>query len=271
MLYDGEPWFIDYQGGRKGSLQYDIASLLYDAKAAIPEQLREKLLNDYLDALGKQIPVDRKEFIGFYYGFVLIRILQALGAYGFRGYYENKPHFLKSIPFAVQNLIFLLNNDLIPSGLPALTNVLQEITTGSKFVHPEINQSNLAVSIFSFSYKKLLPEDPGGNGGGFVFDCRALPNPGKIDEFKPLTGRDQSVIDFFKRELAVDEFLNHAFSLVDQSVKRYIDRDFSSLMVSFGCTGGQHRSVYCAEELASHLKAKFPLQINLFHNEISKK
>lgn len=268
MLYNGKPWFIDYQGGRKGPLQYDIASLLYDAKAAIPEQVREELLNDYLDVLEKQIPVDRKEFIRFYYGFVLIRILQALGAYGFRGYYENKPHFLKSIPFAIQNLKLLLNRELIPPGLPMLTSVLREMTANPRFVNPEIIRSNLTVSIFSFSYKKSLPEDPGGNGGGFVFDCRALPNPGKIDEFKPLTGRDQPVIDFLKREPAVDEFLNHAFALVDQSVKRYIDRDFSNLMAGFGCTGGQHRSVYCAEELVKHLKAKFAVKINLVHNEI---
>jgi aminoglycoside/choline kinase family phosphotransferase len=270
MLFEGKSWFIDYQGGRKGPLQYDIASLLYDAKAAIPEQLREELLNNYLDALETQIPVDRKEFVRFYYGFALIRILQALGAYGFRGYYENKPHFLKSIPFAIQNLKMLLDNKLIPPGLPMLTSVLQEMIVNPRFLHSEIIQSNLTVSIFSFSFKKTFPEDPGGNGGGFVFDCRALPNPGKIDEFKPLTGRDQRVIDFLKKEPSVDEFLNHAFALVDQSVKRYIERDFSSLMVSFGCTGGQHRSVYCAEELSKHLKAKFPVQVNLVHNEIMK-
>jgi len=267
MMYEGSPWFIDYQGGRKGPVHYDIASLLYDAKAAIPEQVREELLNKYLDALEKLIPVDRKEFVSYYYGFVLIRILQALGAYGFRGYYENKPHFLKSIPFAIQNLKMLLDRELIPAGLPTLTSVLREMTASTKFVDPEIIQSNLTVNIFSFSYKKTFPEDPGGNGGGFIFDCRALPNPGKIDEFKTLTGRDQKVIDFLKREPAVDEFLNHAFALVDQSVKRYIDRDFSSLMVSFGCTGGQHRSVYCAEEMAKHLRTKFAVQVNLFHNE----
>jgi aminoglycoside/choline kinase family phosphotransferase len=267
IVHDGKPWFIDYQGGRKGPLQYDIASLLYDAKAAIPEQVREELLNEYMDELEKQVPVNRTEFVSFYYGFVLIRILQALGAYGFRGYYENKPHFLKSIPFAIQNLKMLLDNKLIPSGLPMLTSVLKEMTASSRFVNPEIVQSNLTVSIFSFSFKRSLPEDPGGHGGGFVFDCRALPNPGKMDEFKHLTGMDQSVMDFLKREPAVDEFLNHAFFLVDQSVKRYTDRDFSSLVVCFGCTGGQHRSVYCAEELAKHLKAKFPVRVNIVHRE----
>jgi hypothetical protein len=270
MLQDGKPWFIDYQGGRKGPLQYDIASLLYDAKAAIPEKVREKLLNVYLNELEKQIPVDRQEFKRFYFGFVLIRILQALGAYGFRGYYENKPHFLKSIPFAIQNLKFLIAQDLIPSGLPMLTGVLKEMTENPKFFNPEVAQNNLTVSIFSFSYKRTFPEDPGGNGGGFVFDCRALPNPGKIDAYKSLTGRDQPVIDFLKKESSVDEFLNHIFALVDQSVKRYIERDFSSLMVSFGCTGGQHRSVYCAEELAKHLRTKFPALVNLVHIEKGK-
>jgi aminoglycoside/choline kinase family phosphotransferase len=270
MLHDGKPWFIDYQGGRKGPLQYDIASLLYDAKASIPEKVREKLLHTYLDALEKHIPVDRGEFIRFYYGFVLIRIMQALGAYGFRGYYENKPHFLKSIPFAIQNIKFLLDGDLIPSGLPMLTGVLKEMTKNPKFFNPEIVQSNLTVSIFSFSYKKTFPEDPGGNGGGFVFDCRALPNPGKIDAYKLLTGRDQLVMDFMKKESSADEFLNHIFALVDQSVKRYIERDFTSLMVSFGCTGGQHRSVYCAEELAKHLRAKFSVKVKLVHSELGK-
>ena len=270
MLLDGKPWFIDYQGGRKGPLQYDIASLLYDAKAAIPEKVREELLNNYLDTLEKQIPVDRTEFVGFYYGFVLIRILQALGAYGFRGYYENKPHFLKSIPFAIQNLKTLMDRELIPPGLKMLTSILKEMIANPQFIKPDSIQSNLIVSLFSFSYKKSLPGDPGDNGGGFVFDCRALPNPGKVDEFKLLTGRDQPVIDFLKREPAVDEFLNHAFALVDQSVKRYIDRDFSNLMVSFGCTGGQHRSVYCVEELSKHLKVKFPVQVDLVHNEIKK-
>jgi RNase adaptor protein for sRNA GlmZ degradation len=151
-----------------------------------------------------------------------------------------------------------------------LTGFLKEMTKNPKFFNPEIVQSNLTVSIFSFSYKKTFPEDPGGNGGGFVFDCRALPNPGKIDAFKLLTGRDQLVMDFMKKESSADEFLNHIFALVDQSVKRYIERDFSSLMVSFGCTGGQHRSVYCAEELAKHLRAKFSVKVKLVHSELGK-
>jgi aminoglycoside/choline kinase family phosphotransferase len=268
MLTEGRPWFIDYQGGRKGPLQYDIASLLYDAKAAIPDEVRDKLLEEYLDALEKQVLVDRKEFVTYYYGFVLIRILQALGAYGFRGYYENKPHFLKSIPFAIQNLKSLLDRELIPPGLPMLKSVLTDMVANPGFVNPVTVPGNLTVHIFSFSYRKSFPQDPGGNGGGFIFDCRALPNPGKFEQFKSITGKDQPVIDFLRSEPAVDEFLNHVFALVGQSVKRYIERDFHNLMVGFGCTGGQHRSVYCAGELAKHLESKFPVKVKLVHGEI---
>jgi aminoglycoside/choline kinase family phosphotransferase len=267
MVKDGESWFIDYQGGRKGPLQYDIASLLYDAKADIPQQVRDELLDAYLAKLDRQIPVDREDFLQFYHGFVLIRILQALGAYGFRGYYENKPHFLKSIPYAIENLRILLENERIPYGLPMLTEVIENMICNPRFISQVQSESDLTVSIFSFSYKKELPQDPGGNGGGFVFDCRALPNPGKMEEFKSLTGKDQAVIDFLGKEQEVDEFLNHVFFLVDQSVKKYLFRDFYSLTVSFGCTGGQHRSVYCAEQLARHLADKFSVKTNVVHSE----
>ena len=268
MLFNDKPWFIDYQGGRKGPLQYDVASLLYDAKADIPQKIREDLLEHYLDELEKHLSPDRDQFKQFFYGFVLIRILQALGAYGFRGFYENKPHFLKSIPYAVQNLKMLLDRELIPEGLPMLTRVLQEITENPGFYWKEDIETRLTVSIFSFSFKKSPPADKSGNGGGFIFDCRALPNPGKIDEFKPLTGSDQPVKDFLRKEPSVDEFLIHVFALIDQSVKKYIERDFSDLMVSFGCTGGQHRSVFCAEELAKYLKEKFPVTVKLVHQEL---
>ena len=249
-------------------MQYDIASLLYDAKAAIPPQARERLLDHYLDELEGLIVADRAGFKRYYHGFVLIRILQALGAYGFRGYYENKPHFLKSIPYAVQNLRFMLDQGLVPPGLPMLTNVLWEMTDDPRFVHPETVQTDLTVRLFSFSYKHAIPDDDSGNGGGFVFDCRALPNPGKEEDLRSFTGLDQPVTEFLKKEPAVDQFLNHTFALVEQSVKRYIERDFSSLMVSFGCTGGQHRSVYCAEEMAKHLREKFPVRVSVVHREL---
>jgi aminoglycoside/choline kinase family phosphotransferase len=270
MIRDGEPWFIDYQGGRKGPLQYDIASLLYDAKAAIPQKVRNDMLASYLEVLENHIQFDRRDFLRHYYGFVLIRILQAMGAYGFRGYYEHKPHFLQSIPYATRNIRYLLDENLLTLHLPELYQVLEKIAANPAFSQPQIMTSNLAVEISSFSYREPLPEDPSGNGGGFVFDCRALPNPGKLDEYKALNGRDKPVIEFLAREHDVDEFLNHVYSIVSQSVKRYIEHDFTHLSVTFGCTGGQHRSVYCAEMLARHLEARFPVKVILNHTKLKK-
>jgi len=268
MIVDDTPWFIDYQGGRKGALQYDVASLLYDAKADIPQSLREILLDHYLQSLNRMTPVNPEEFTGHYYGFVLIRILQALGAYGFRGYYENKPHFLQSIPFALKNLQFLIESGKIPLKLPSLITSLEEVIARFKFSSGVQNKSNLTVVIVSFSYKSSIPADESGNGGGYVFDCRALPNPGRYDEYKPLTGRDKPVIDFLNKEAEVDEFINHSFSLVDQSVRNYIDRGFTSLQVNFGCTGGRHRSVFCAEMLAKYLKERHAINVKVKHTEI---
>ena len=268
MVKDGKPWFIDYQGGRKGPLQYDLASLLYDAKAAVPENKREEFVAFYLNELGRYLKVDHEQFLHHYYGFVLIRILQALGTYGFRGYYENKNHFLQSIPFAMQNLEVLLNQNRITLKMPMLIHVLEAMIKDPRFTFSTISESKLTIAIYSFSYKKSIPDDSGGNGGGFIFDCRALPNPGKIEEYKGLTGQDQPVIDFLKKETSVDEFLNHVFAIVDQSVKRYAERDFTHLMVSFGCTGGQHRSVYCAEQMAKHILEKFPVKVILQHTQI---
>jgi len=270
MLFEGETYFIDYQGGRRGPLQYDIASLLYDAKADIPEPMRGQLLNEYLSFLEELIPVDRDAFLRFYPGFVLIRILQALGAYGFRGYYENKPHFLRSIPYAMKNLANLLENGKLQVDLPVLTEVLLSMTKDPQFNTVNVTRSNLAVRISSFSYKNGIPSDSSGHGGGFVFDCRALPNPGRIKAYQPLTGLDQPVIRFLEREHPIDIFLNHIYALVDQSVKQYIERDFTSLSVSFGCTGGQHRSVFCAEKLAGHIKGAFPVKVEVCHTEIKK-
>jgi aminoglycoside/choline kinase family phosphotransferase len=272
MVMNGEPWFIDYQGGRRGALQYDIASLLIDGKADIPENVRKGLLGYYLDVLSDIHPVDRKKFLYTYDAFVLIRILQALGAYGFRGYYEGKAHFLKSIPYALRNLGYLRANGLIGSGMPELMQVLDRMIASPLFPFEEPVRNMavpLVVSIFSFSYKKSIPDDPNGNGGGFVFDCRALPNPGRREEFKALTGKDQAVIDFLKDDPSVKEFLRNAFSLVDQSISNYQFRGFKNLMVSFGCTGGQHRSVYCAEQLTKHLQANLTISTTLTHTEQS--
>jgi hypothetical protein len=267
MLMESEPWFIDYQGGRKGPLQYDIASLLYDAKAAIPEVVREELLKMYIDEVDCYTKIDAGEFMQLYYGFVLIRILQAMGAYGFRGFYENKTHFLQSIPYAVNNLQNLLENHPLPVKIPMLSSVLRNIITHKEFRHAEVKLNSLVVSVFSFSYKNGIPVDEHGHGGGFVFDCRALPNPGKLEEYKTSTGKDADVIGFLKKEPPVDDFLRHVFNIVDQSVNRYIDRNFGNLYVAFGCTGGQHRSVYCAEALARHLREKYSVRVDLVHKE----
>jgi len=268
MIVDEQAWFIDYQGGRKGALQYDIASLLFDAKADIPETIREQLLSYYLKILENYENINVEKFIRYYYGFVLIRILQALGAYGFRGYYENKPHFLQSIPYALKNLQFLMESGKIPVRLPVLEKSLEEIIAKFKLTTGKLVTSNLTVVITSFSYKNKIPDDDSGNGGGFVFDCRALPNPGRYNEYQTLTGRDQPVIDFLKKEIEIDEFMNHSFSLVDQSVRTYINRGFSHLQVNFGCTGGRHRSVYCAEALAKYLKERHAVIINVKHTEL---
>ena len=267
LLRNGEPWFIDYQGGRRGPLQYDLASLLYDAKADIPQTIREELIDEYLDHLSIIMPVNRKEFKQFFYGFVLIRMMQAMGAYGFRGFYEKKTHFLKSIPFALMNLNVVMKNIDLPVQLPELYSVLNSLSGSEVLKNLAAKDTELTVSITSFSYKKGIPADPSGNGGGFVFDCRALPNPGRLIEYQRLTGKDKGVIDYLETYPEVENFLNSAFSLVDQSVGVYLERKFSHLSVQFGCTGGQHRSVYSAERLAEHLKSNFPVRIVLHHRE----
>lgn len=267
MLHDNKVSFIDYQGGRKGALQYDLASLLYDAKADMPQPVRNELLEFYLDELEKYRQVDRSEFKAYFTGYVLIRIMQAMGAYGFRGFYEKKEHFLKSIPFALDNLKYLLENNNIPVELPELFKVLDAVSDSIYLRKLGLQDGALTIRITSFSYKKGLPDDPSGNGGGYIFDCRAIYNPGRYEEYKQLTGKDQEVIDFLEKKSEIGIFMANVFGLVDQSVKTYLSRGFSNLCVNFGCTGGQHRSVYAAEKLAQHLKDKFPVNIVLTHRE----
>ena len=289
MVIQGEPWFIDYQGGRRGALQYDIASLLADGKADIPMAVRAELLAHYLDKLTGIYPINRENFLKSYDSFVLVRILQALGAYGFRGYYENKPHFLQSIPFALRNLRYFRATGKLDFGLKTLMKVIDAmVDTPALNIQQSVeingNKNNvnnklqniasskdiskvLTVTIQSFSYKKPVPGDETGHGGGFVFDCRALPNPGRFAEFRQFNGKDQPVIDYLGKEPAVGEFLGYVCSLVGQSVRTYIDREFDHLQVSFGCTGGQHRSVYCAEKLATYLKNKYQITIQVTHLE----
>jgi aminoglycoside/choline kinase family phosphotransferase len=265
MLRDGQPYFLDYQGGRKGALQYDVASLLYDAKADLPPNLREDLLHDYLRALENFIHVDRDAFLRFYYAYVYVRILQALGAYGFRGFYERKVHFLQSVPYALKNLRWLLHHAEIPIALPALMAAFQGMLASEKLQSLASDADNLVVRVFSFSFHQGLPKDESGNGGGFVFDGRSLPNPGREERFKFLTGQDAPVIDYLNQQESVHQFLASVLSLVDASISSYQSRGFKNLMVSFGCTGGQHRSVYLAEQLAKRLRSRPGIEVQLRH------
>lgn len=267
MLKDDEVYFIDYQGGRLGALQYDLASLLYDGKADIPESVRQQLYTFYISELKKYMKVDEERFAAYFKGFVLIRIMQAMGAYGFRGFYEKKEHFLKSIPFALKNLEILLKDLRLPVELPELVSVLKQLTQSEVLKEIGQSRSDLTVRIVSFSYKKGLPEDPSGNGGGFVFDCRAIHNPGRYDEYKKLSGRDLKVQEFLEQKSEMGLFLDSAKTLVEQSVKVYLERGFTHLSVGFGCTGGQHRSVYSAEKMAEFLQNNFPVNVVVIHRE----
>ncbi|MGC2112210.1 MAG: RNase adapter RapZ [Candidatus Korobacteraceae bacterium] len=269
MLRDGEPFFLDYQGGRKGALQYDIASLLFDAKADLPPELRLDLLNYYLDVLKDFAPVDRDEFLHYYYPYVYVRVMQALGAYGFRGFYERKAHFLQSVPYALKNVRWLLQHAELPFA-PSLMQVLGLAAASEKLQSPTSEAENLVVRIFSFSFHRELPRDNSGHGGGFVFDARSLPNPGREERYKNLTGREAPVIEYLNQQESVHQFFGNAMSLVDASVRRYQDRGFKSLMVSFGCTGGQHRSVYLAEQLAKHLRERNSVDVVVQHLELER-
>lgn len=270
MLFNDDPYFIDYQGGRKGALQYDIASLLYDAKANIPQEIRNQLLDFYIETLSKFKNVNVHQFKDYYFGYVIIRILQALGAYGFRGFYEKKEHFLLSIPYALENLKWILANVKLPIEIPHLMTSIEKIFESEelkKYGFKKIEENNLTVTINSFSYKRGIPPDESGNGGGFVFDCRAITNPGRLPEYQSLTGKDEPVIEFLKKEPETTIFLNSIYSVIDQSIEKYLERKFTHLMINFGCTGGQHRSVYCAEAVSKHVKEKFNVNIKLRHIE----
>ncbi|HUB28200.1 MAG TPA: RNase adapter RapZ [Terracidiphilus sp.] len=270
MLRDGKPYFLDYQGGRRGALQYDIASLLFDGKADLPPGLRQDLLNHYLDCLGKYIDLKRDVFMEHYYAYVYVRILQALGAYGFRGFYERKAHFLQSVPYALKNLRWLAENVKLPVALPALLDALAGLSRSEKLQGLAVPEGGLTVRVFSFSFHREAPKDEAGNGGGFVFDARSLPNPGREERFRMQTGKDAPVIEYLRQQEVVGKFLAHAEEMVDESVSAYQKRGFSSLMVAFGCTGGQHRSVYLAEQLAKHLSANNGVHVVLRHVELEK-
>jgi len=270
MLRDGHPFFLDYQGGRKGALQYDIASLLYDAKADLPPELRQQLLDHYIDSLAGFIKLEREAFMEHYYAYVYVRIVQALGAYGFRGFYERKAHFLQSVPYALTNLRWLLQNVELPVALPTLMGAFNSMLDSEKLQSLASGAESLTVRICSFSFHQGWPKDDFGHGGGFVFDGRSLPNPGREERFKALTGRDVPVIDYLNQHETVHQFLASVLSLVDASVSEYQRRGFKSLMVSFGCTGGQHRSVYLAEQLAKRLRGKEGVEVVVSHRELEK-
>ncbi|HPH72934.1 MAG TPA: RNase adapter RapZ [Paludibacteraceae bacterium] len=265
MLKDGKPYYIDFQGGRKGPIYYDVASFIWQAKANYSDELREELLQTYLTALRKYMPVDETYFRKQLRHFVLFRTLQVLGAYGFRGYFEKKPHFLQSVPYAIDNLRNLLQEPF--EEYPYLSKVLTELTNMRQFSEFSLEQK-LEVRIYSFAYKKGIPNDISGNGGGYVFDCRALNNPGKFEHYRHFIGTDPEVIKFLEDDGGIFKFLDNAYALVDAHVQRFIERKFTHLMVCFGCTGGQHRSVYSAEHLAEHLSKKFDVNITLVHREL---
>jgi aminoglycoside/choline kinase family phosphotransferase len=273
LLKDGQVHFIDFQGGMKGALQYDVASLLWQAKAELSDSWKDTLLEYYMDCveelLGKKI--DRVSFVGQYNGYVLIRLLQVLGAYGFRGLFERKAHFLISIPLALRNLKWFVNHGKTGIDLPEFDRLLGLVVQDELIHRFEPIQADpntpLMVRIRSFSYRKAIPADDSGNGGGFVFDCRGILNPGRIEAFRTQTGRDKPVKDFLEQQTRMPEFLNGVYNIVDISVEDFIKRGFSSLCVSFGCTGGQHRSVYAADALTRHLRNKYHVKIDLHHIE----
>jgi len=268
MLNNGEPFFLDYQGGRKGALQYDIASLLYDAKADLPPELRQQLLDLYIETLSRFVKVERGEFLHHYYAYVYVRILQALGAYGFRGFYERKAHFLQSVPYALKNLRWLSHNVKLPIELPTLMEAFNSMLASEKLQGLASEADHLTVRIFSFSFHRGPLKDESGNGGGFVFDGRSLPNPGREERFKALTGKDAPVIDYLNQQQSVHQFLASVMSLVDSSVNEYQRRGFKNLMVSFGCTGGQHRSVFLAEQVAKRLRGRNGVEVVVQHREL---
>lgn len=268
MIANNRPFFIDYQGGRLGPLQYDIASLLFDAKANLPNNFREELLNLYIDEVSKYTPINRDEFTRYYYGFVLIRILQAMGAYGFRGFYQKKEHFLQSIPFALSNLEYILNHKHPGIEFSTLEKLLRSYIVSETLQN--YAKPGLKVRICSFSYKEQIPADHSGNGGGFVFDCRALPNPGRLEQFRTLSGLDEAVANYLAMQPETGFFLGNIYNIVDQAVENYNARGFQHLMVNFGCTGGQHRSVYFAEQLSQHLNKRFKMNTVPEHTQKEK-
>jgi aminoglycoside/choline kinase family phosphotransferase len=274
MIQNGEVHFIDYQGGMKGALQYDVASLLWQARAELSDEWKNELLQYYMDCVDLLLdkPVDRNSFESQYNGFVLIRLVQVLGAYGFRGLFERKAHFLTSIPLALRNLKWFIGNKQTGIALPEFERLLGLIVQDDiilRFEPPRASKETpLVVKVNSFSYLKSgYPKDETNNGGGFVFDCRGILNPGRIEEYKALTGRDKPVKDYLEQQTKMPEFLNDVYNIIDIAVENYMERGFDSLMINFGCSGGQHRSVYAADAVVRHLRNKYGVKTLLKHIE----
>ena len=265
MVRDDEPYFIDFQGGKRGPIYYDVASFVYHPRASYPVALQEKMLGCYLDALKEYASVDERHFRSRLELFRLLRLLQVLGAYGFRGMVEQKADFVTAIPQAIESLRSLI--PVASSRYPYLAEVLSRLVALPRFLARNEDRK-LEVTVTSFSFKKGIPTDPSGNGGGYVFDCRALNNPGRYIQYKTQTGRDEPVIRFLEEDGGVFGYLDHVYGMVDPHVEAFVAREFTSLMVSFGCTGGQHRSVYCAESFARHIAQKYPgVRVRLIHRE----
>lgn len=266
MVKDDEPYLIDYQGGRRGPAAYDLASFLWQARAGFGQKLRDRLIDVYIDEARKYGPIDGDELKAQVREMALIRTLQVLGAYGLRGLFERKLHFLLSIPPALANLRMLLGWGI--GDYPYLAHVLSQLVAKAGGVNQEEPYDGLTVRVCSFSYKKGIPDDPSGNGGGYVFDCRAMDNPGRYERYKRLTGLDREVIGFLEERGEIIPFLDACYTLVDKAVENYLSRGFSSLAVNYGCTGGQHRSVYSAQHTAEHIKARYPqVRVVLWHRE----
>lgn len=268
MLTDNQLYFIDYQGGRQGALQYDPASLLFEGKTNLPFQMREQLLGEYINILQSYFSVDAQTFKHYYYLFVLIRLLQAFGAYGYRGLYEKKALFKASIPYGLKNIEWLLTNTQWPIDLPILTETLYTMTQSSLLKNIGQQSERLTLHIQSFSYRRGIPDDFTGHGGGYVFDCRALPNPGLYEQYKASTGQDEDVIAFMDKQKPVRTFVKQVENLVRQSIQAYQEKGYTDLTINFGCTGGQHRSVYIAETIAQYVQTQYDLPIDLNHREI---
>ena len=266
MVRDGHPYFIDFQGGRKGPVYYDVASFVWQARAAYPDELKARMVESYLEGLAPYMTLSREAFDRRLKLFILFRLLQVLGAYGFRGWTEHKANFVTSIPAAMESLRELISEGF--ADYPCLMDTLSRMAGLPRFAAEKADDGKLEVKVYSFSFKKGVPYDPTGNGGGYVFDCRSIHNPGRYEPYKKLTGRDEPVIRFLEEDGEIIGFLDHVYGVTDPHVETYMRRGFTSLMVSFGCTGGQHRSVYCAEHLARHLASRYPdIRVRLIHRE----